>query len=32
MRYYNNRKIFIIFIIKRVTPYINKYIYVFSSL
>ena len=32
MRYYNNYKIFIIFIIKKVTRYINKYIFIYKFL
>ena len=32
MRYCNNRKIFTIFIIKRVTRYINKYIFIYKFL
>ena len=32
MRYYNNYKIFIIFIIKKVTRYINKYILIYKFL
>ena len=32
MRYYNNRKVFIIFVIKKVTRYINKYIFIYKFL